>query len=242
MIADLTIASYAMIAIAVFAGAILQRLAGQGYGMIAAPVTALFAPQHLPATILLLGLLIGASALSMDLKEVNWKEARPGFAGRSLGAILGAALATSIADTGGFGLVVGSLILTAIVISVSGWRAPITAPNLFIAGTVAGTMGTVVAVGAPPMAILYAGEEPVRSRAMQNLFFGWGMIWSIGALGFAGLIDRADVIVMITLIPVAAAGLYLSRSFAGRAGKWPMRPIALSIAGLAAIILMGRSL
>lgn len=239
---DLTPAAFAAVAAAVFLGAMLQRLAGQGYGMVAAPVTALVAPQHLPATILLLGLAVGASALSMDLRAVDWREAWPGFAGRALGAGLGAVIAVALTDRDGFGLVVALIILAAIGLAISGWRARITPLNLVVAGTTAGVMGTVVAVGAPPMAILYANEAAVRSRAMQNLFFGWGMIWSIGALAVAGLIDRADLALTLALSPVAALGLVAARPMAARAAGWPMRPVALSIAGLAALILLGRSL
>ena len=242
VVVDVSMPIFGALGLAVFLGTILQRLAGQGFGMIAAPIAALVAPQHLPATILLLGIVVGASALSMDLKAVSWKEAAPGFFGRALGAFAGAGIAAAISAQSGFGVLVGALILFAVGLSASGLHLPITNRNLFLAGTTAGVMGTVVAVGAPPMAILYANEDPVRSRAMQNLFYAWGMVWSVSALLIAGLIDVSDVLLTLALVPIAVSALFLSRPMAHWAAAWPMKPIALSIAGLAAIMLIGRSI
>ena len=42
----------AALALSVCCAAMLQRLAGQGLGMVSAPVMALLAPGHLPATLL----------------------------------------------------------------------------------------------------------------------------------------------------------------------------------------------
>ena len=50
-------------AMAVFLGTLVQRLSGAGYGMFAAPVMALVAPEWLPGTVVLVGFLIGAGSL-----------------------------------------------------------------------------------------------------------------------------------------------------------------------------------
>ena len=97
MIAGLSLTAFAIVSAAIFCGTIVQRLSGQAYGMIAAPVMALVAPQHLPAAIILLGVMVGAGAISMDMSAVNWREAGPGFAGRAAGAGAGAAIAAASA-------------------------------------------------------------------------------------------------------------------------------------------------
>ncbi|MEO0363449.1 MAG: TSUP family transporter [Pseudomonadota bacterium] len=241
LFAGLSLAAFAVVAAAVFAGTIAQRLSGQAYGMIASPIVALIAPEHLPATILILGLFVGAGALSMDLSAVSWREAGPGFAGRAAGAVIGAALAAKLADTAGFGVAVALLVLAAVALSVSGLRPAIRPATLATAGCVAGVMGTITAIGAPPMAILYAHEEAKRSRAMQNLFFGFGMVCSISSLAAFGVVDRADLILALWLLPVSALALLAARPAARALEGRSIRPMALTLATVAAFAILARS-
>ena len=66
-------------------------------------------------------------------------------------------------------------VLIGIALSLSGLRIAIRPVSLIIAGIAAGLMGTITAVGAPPMA-LYQYEPAKRARAMQNAFFFWGHV------------------------------------------------------------------
>lgn len=242
MIVDLSVLAFAGMAFVVLCGVVVQRISGQGLGMIAAPVIALIAPQHLPAILILLGGLVGAAATSMDLSAVNWREAKPGFVGRLLGAFAGAGIASVLVERDTFGVAVAFIVLTAVALSLLGLRAPITRLTLVIAGLTAGIMGTITAIGAPPMAILYAREEARRSRAMQNLFFLWGMVWSGGALAIMGLISRENLLVAVALAPVALLGLWLSRPAARWLEGRSVRPIALGLSSAAALTLLARSL
>jgi len=73
-------------AMTVFVGTLVQRLSGAGYGMFAAPVMALVAPEWLPGTVVLVGFFIGAGSLMNARDAVEWRDLPPGFAGRILGA------------------------------------------------------------------------------------------------------------------------------------------------------------
>lgn len=242
LIAGLALLPFIAVAAAVLLGTVIQRLSGQAYGMVAAPVFALFAPQHLPAAVLILGLVVGAGALSMDLGDVDWREAAPGFAGRAAGGGLGAWLAAALTDTGGFTVAVALIVLFAVALSASGLRAPIRPATLAGAGLAAGVMSTITAIGAPPMALLYAHEPAARARAMQNLFFLWGMVWSIGALAVVGLVRADDLTLVAALAPFAALGLLAARPAARALAGRPIRPVALTLATLAALILLARAL
>jgi hypothetical protein len=59
---ELSTTAFIIAFVAVGVGAVVQRLAGQAFGMIASPLIAIVAPQHLPATVLMLGLFVGLSA------------------------------------------------------------------------------------------------------------------------------------------------------------------------------------
>lgn len=227
-------------AAAVLVGTVVQRIAGQGLGMIATPMVALVAPHYLPATVLLVGLAVGLSSASVDRAAIAPKELPPGFAGRALGAAIAAWLASWLVGSETFATLIALVIFAGIALSLLGARVRIAPPSLFLAGTAAGVMGTLTAVGAPPMALLYQHEEARRSAAMQNAFFGFGMIVSILALLIAGLVAWRHVVLAATLLPVVALGLALAQPLAKRYGRRQMRPVALSLSGLAACVLLLR--
>ena len=241
MIAGLTIAAFSALAVAIFVATLTQRLSGQGLGMVGAPVVAIIAPEHLPSTLLILGLLIGAGAISLDVSAINWREARPGLAGRAVGGFIGAGIAALVIDPDLFAVIVAIIILVAIALTLSGLKVAITPVSLSIAGATAGIMGTLTAVGAPPMAILYSGEEAKRSRAMQNLFFLWGMFWSLGSLTFLGLVGRSDLMLALALAPAAIFALIISRPVAGLMDGRSIKPYALGASAIGAVTLLWRA-
>ncbi len=228
--------------LAVFVGALVQRLAGLGLGMIATPVLAIFLPEFLPATILLLGLVIGLSSSAMDRSAIAKSELAPGFAGRALGAVLAAWLASQIAGTSGIAIAVGFSVLLAVALSLAGLRAAITPRNLFVAGGAAGLMGTLTAIGAPPMAMLYQYEESKRSRAMQNVFFAFGMLVSIAALAAFGQVTARHLMLAGLLLPAVLAALGLATLLQGRFERQSIRPWALGLSTTAALILLSKTL
>lgn len=223
---------------AAFIGTLMQRLAGQGFGMITAPMLALIAPEYLPATLLLLGGMIGLSATALDFSDVDQRELPAGLLGRALGAVIAAMIAVRLTNTDALALLIAVVIFLGIALSLVGVRVAITRASLFSAGTLAGIMGTLTAVGAPPMALLYQYEHQKRSAAMQNAFFLWGMIVSIAALWVAGLVGWRHVAMAVTLSPIVLIGLAVAQPLSRRVARAQMRPWALGLAGLAATSLM----
>jgi len=234
--------AWGAVAAAVFLGTLLQRLAGQGFGMISAPIVAMAAPEYLPATLLLIGAAVGFSASAVDPKAVTRRELPPGFAGRALGAVLAAWIAATLPDPALFAALVAGVVYLGIALSLIGVRVAIRPVSLFAAGIAAGIMGTLTAVGAPPMALLYQHETQRRSAAMQNVFFAWGMVVSILALAGVGLLGLRHIALAATLIPAALIGLALAEPLAWRVARAAIRPYALALAGLAATALLIRQI
>lgn len=228
--------------VAVFCGALLQRLAGQGFGMLAAPLIAMVAPEVLPAALLFLGIAVGAGAVSVDRTQLCRAELLPGFAGRTLGAVLAAMIAARLAAPEALAALVALMVYLGIALSLIGLRVPIIAPTLFGAGTLAGIMGTLTAVGAPPMALLYQHETQARSAAMQNAFFAFGMAVSVAALGWQGLLSLRALGFAALLAPAVPLALWLARPLSARVARRAIRPWALGLAGLAATTLLIRLL
>jgi uncharacterized membrane protein YfcA len=242
LIAEIGLGAWLFCLVSVTVGTVLQRLAGQGFGMVAAPMVALVAPQMLPAALLLLGLFVGLSAFRADFGAVNLRELPPGFAGRTLGAIIAALIAAQLVETDHLGFAIACIVFVAIGLSLVGLRVAIRPISLFLAGTTAGIMGTLTAIGAPPMALLYQHEERARSAAMQNTYFMFGMAVSLSALTWQGLIHQRAVLFALMLAPGVPIGLVLTPVLASRLKGYPMRPIALGLAGTSATTLLLKSL
>lgn len=220
----------------------LQRLAGQGFGMVAAPFVTMVAPGYMPAALLLVGLVAGFGATALDRSAIRRADLPAGFAGRTLGAVVAAAIATRLTHPDGLAVCVALVIYLGIALSLVGVRVAIRPPALFTAGLTAGIMGTLTAVGAPPMALLYQHEERRRSAAMQNVFFFWGMAVSILALTVVGLVRPRHLALALTLAPFVALGIAASAPLAARVARRSIRPWALGLAGAAATVLLARAL
>lgn len=220
----------------------IQRLSGQAFGIVAAPLIALVAPQFLPAGLLLLGITVGLTSTAVDFSALTRAEIIPGFFGRALGAVVAAMVAASITDVDLIAGLTGIAVLIGIALSLSGLRIVIRPVSLVTAGVAAGLMGTITAVGAPPMALLYQHEPAKRARAMQNAFFFWGMCVSVLALAWQGLITAKHLIFAGSLLPAIVLGLAVSMPLAKRLERHAIRPYALGLSVIAATTLIGRLL
>ncbi|QDC11351.1 sulfite exporter TauE/SafE family protein [Oceanicola sp. D3] len=229
-------------ALAVTCGTVVQKLSGAGFGMIAAPIMTITAPEWVPGTILLLGVLIGIGAVLGARDAIVRSDLPAGFSGRLIGAVLAAFVASAVVGTDLLPVVIALIVLFAVALSLAGLSMPITPQTLFGAGVTAGIMGTLTGIGAPPMAILYSRVEARRSAATQNAFFGFGMIVSIGALAFAGLIRGPQIALAVSLAPLVPLTLIAVRPLVARFERGAIRPWALGLATLSALILLTKAL
>ena len=147
-------------------------------------------------------------------------------------------LAASLSGETGIRVLVAAAVLLGVGLSVIGARVAINHGSLFTAGLTAGVMGTLTAVGAPPMALLYQHEAARRSRAMQNLFFFWGMSVSLPALAWQGLLGADDAVFALMLAPAAVLGVLISIPLAKHTERATVRPIALGFSTVSALVLL----
>lgn len=229
-------------AVAVLLGTTLQRLSGAGFGMIVAPIMTLMAPEWVPGSILLLGLVVGLGAILGARQAIVMTDLAPGFAGRLIGGVLAASIATIVVGSPALPVIVACIVLFAVALSLAGMSLAISARSLFGAGFTAGIMGTLTGIGAPPMAILYSRVEARRSAATQNAFFGFGMVVSIVALAIAGLIRAPQLAFAASLAPLVPLSLFVARPLATRVERGSIRPWALGLATLSALVLLANSL
>lgn len=229
---------YAVAFAVIVVAAIAQSALGVGFGIVAAPVLAALDPVLVPGTVMILGTF---TALVVALRErAGWRFGHLGYAlvGRIGFSLLGA-LVASLLSPQLFLLVFAALILAAVALSLSGLRIAPTRRNLFLAGSASGFMGTITAVGTPPLAIVYQYAPGAEVRANLSAFFAVGGLISILSLAAFGELGLADLALSLALLPAMVLGYLLSPLLARRTDRGWMRPAMLALCiGAAGLLLV----
>lgn len=229
--------AYAVIAFAT----VVQYRAGVGFGLMAAPLLALFAPALVPVPIIILTLLTAGTAMLSVRGGIDWREVSWSVSGRFLGSLVGAAILVRLTDEKQFMLVFGALIALAVAMSLAGFRFRFSNRLLLVMGSISGLTATITSVGGPPMAIAYQDQTAEHARPNMSAFFAIGCVVILVVLQVNGLIRRADIVHAAVLAPGLALGVLLAPFFKGLIDR-NFRKILLAISGASAILLIVRGL
>lgn len=227
--------------VAVVLATVSQRLTGGAFGMVAAPLIALLAPERMPAGVLLISLAATLAATPRRGAAPDWGEVAPAALGRGAGALAAAAVVALAPDPGAVAVLVACAVLVGVALSLSGLRLAVTRASLAAAGVVSGLTGTLTSVGAPPMQLLYQHRLGEGTRATLSAFFTIGIVLSLSALAVQSQIGAADVIFAASLAPAAACGLALGAWSARRVTGRALRPVVLGLATAASGAILVRA-
>lgn len=216
----------------VLAGACLQGVAGYGIGTLCAPLLFLINPLFIPGPLTLNAALLTVMMLVRNRSSLSFRELRFAIGGDIAGTVL-AGLTLMVLSTQGFELAFGILILLAVILSVAGLRPGLTPRSSTLAGAASGYMGTITAVGGPPIALIYQDQKGPLVRANMSAFFTFASCASIAALALSGFIQQRELKLFLVTFPGVVAGFALSGLLVNRVPFQAMRPIILSIAALA---------
>ena len=244
MAADLILYSpgqTAIIVVIIFLAAIIQVVLGMGFGMMAAPLAALIDPSLVPAPVMIAGMVTACWTAWVERRDIIWQEVGFGTTGRLFGIFAAVLVLSHVAGGKTFLLVFGVLTGLAVIISASGWRMRFDMPNLVGISVVSGFMGTITSVGAPPLAVLYAGQPAQTSRATLSAFFAFGAIMSLSAQFGTGLAGRAELIHGLMMLVPMLAGIAAAARIKSRFDR-RYRTALLAVAGMASVLLIYRGL
>ena len=213
-------------------GASLQGVAGYGIGTLSAPLLFLISPLFIPGTLVLNAIVLTVMMLARNRAGISFREVKFAIGGNVVGTTLAGATFLVI-TSGAFDIVFGALIIFGVILSVAGIRPKLTPRNSVIAGAASGYMGTLVAVGGPPIALIYQNEKGPRVRANMSAFFLFSSCASIVALIFAGQIGMLELTLFAVTFPGVLIGFLLSALLVRRLPFEAMRPLILVIAALA---------
>ncbi len=232
--------AFLVVALALFIGAILQGVIGFGMIVLAFPVLIMVEPVLIPQTTLICAFPMVFVMAWRNRGHSDWSEVAWFSLGRVPGYV-GALAILSILSRTQLSILGGSSVLAAVIISL--WAPAIkrTRPALLIAGSVSALFGTAMGIGGPPIGILYQNETGERLRSTVSLQMLFGAPASLAVLLLASKINATDIRTGFALLPFTLGGNYTS--------KWViphfdqrLRPLILTVCGLAAIFALGRVL
>ncbi len=199
----------------IICASILQVSIGMGFGMLASPLIALVKPELVPGSILAMGLFVAFSGAWRERKNILKQELKLGIGGRVIGTVMAFGLLVIIPDVESFFIVFGSIMLIAIGMTAYGIKLKFSDKNLLNLSIVSGLMGSITAVGAPPMAIIYHDRDPAIIRPTLNAFFFSSCVLGLLSLGLSGWISFQHFIAAIIFIPAMFVGILVSAPFKG---------------------------
>lgn len=231
---DITLIQLILANLALAAGACLQGVAGYGIGTLSAPLLFLVSPTLVPGVALLNAFVLNILMLLRHHQSLSFRPVRYAIGGNIIGTAL-AAITLAFLTAQGFELAFGVLILLAVGMSVMGVKPSLSARNSILAGSASGYMGTITAVGGPPIALIYQNETGPLVRANLSAFFLFACLASIAALAPAGYIGTGELKLLLLTCPGVFVGFWLSGHLVNRLPFNALRPIILSIAALAGV-------
>jgi uncharacterized membrane protein YfcA len=224
--------------IVVFAS-ILQVSIGMGFGMLASPLIALVKPELVPGSILAMGLFVAFSGAWRERHNISFNELKLGIVGRIIGSVMAFGLLLLIPDVESFFIIFGVIMLIAIGMTAYGRKIPFSDKSLLNLSIVSGLMGSITAVGAPPMALIYHDRDPAIVRPTLNAFFFAGSVLGLISLGFSGWISVQDFIAAIIFIPAMFVGILISTPFKKLPSAF-MSKLLLGLSAVASVLLILR--
>ena len=226
--------------IVIFAS-VLQVSIGMGFGMLASPLVALVKPELVPGSILAMGLFVAFSGAWRERSNISMNELKLGVVGRVIGSIMAFGMLLIIPDVESFFIIFGVIMLIAISMTAFGNKIPFSDKSLLNLSVVSGVIGSITAVGAPPMALIYHDKDPAIVRPTLNAFFFSGSALGLISLGLSGWISVQDFLAAVLFIPAMFVGILISEPFK----KLPsalMSKLLLSLSAIASILLILRGL
>ena len=220
-------------------GFTLQGAVGFGMGILGSPILVLIDSRLVPGPILASSMLFTMCLAVRERRAIDLAGARWAIVGRVVGTIPATVLLASLPSEQ-LGLLFGGIVLLAVAISASGVHVEPRPMSLLAGGALSGIMGTIAAIGGPPMALLYQRAHGAEVRGTLSAVFVVGTVVSLAALVAVGRFGGEEIRLTLLLLPGALFGFVVSRRVASRLDRGYTRPAVLIVATVAGIVVVVR--
>jgi uncharacterized membrane protein YfcA len=234
---EISVTAFAFVLVMVTFGALIQGSIGFGLGFALAPVLTLILPQAVPATILFLTLPVVVTIALRERRAINVRGFLLITAGRIPGTLVGV-LILVIVPVDLLAVVLGLMILAGVTMSAIGAGFELQDRTQFVAGLASGIMGTTVAIGGPPLALVYQDRSGAELRSTLSVAFVVGVILSLAGLAIASKVQGWHALFALELLPGLVIGLLASNFAAPFLDKRWLRPAVLTFAAVSAVIVV----
>ena len=232
----------AVLAFVLVVGAAVQGLVGLGLGLVAAPVVTILDPALMPELMLVLAALL--PLLTLDPFTRRHRLARPGLA--APGPCAGHGGRRGVpgvpSPTATWASPWDSMVLVAVVLSLTRVSVPVRPATLVAAGLVSGAAGTATSIGGPPVALLYQHRSSTQIRSTLAVMFTLGSAVSLVGLWLGGRFEERVLFLALLLTPCLAVGALLGIWVHGVVPDRGVRYGVLAVCAASAMVLLVRSL
>jgi uncharacterized membrane protein YfcA len=228
------------IGVIILAGGLAQGATGVGLGLVAAPIVAAIEPRLVPGPLLIIMVFASAWTAWRDRVDINWSWTGPALVGRIPGTVL-AAWVLGLLSLQLYSIAFALAVMLGVVASVISPRITPSRTGLIAGGFGSGFMGTLTAIGGPPIILAIQNGPPPVVRATLSVFFTFGALMSILALYLFGQFGRQELLLGLAIAPPMLIGVYASRYLKQWVDTDVMRPVLLGMALVAAPLLIFRA-
>jgi len=194
----------------VILSSIIQSSISFGFALISSPILIMFNPSFVPVPLLLSSLLLSIIMVIRDRQSINIRELKMPLLGRIIGSLLSALIISIISEVI-FGIIFGFIIILGVLISFLDYDIKTTEFNLLIAGFFSGLMGTIAAIGGPPIALAYQNRKGSVIRATLSGFFVIGTIISLLAISVFKGVNFNEIKLFLFIAPALIIGFIISK-------------------------------
>ncbi len=222
-------------------GAMVQGSVGFGLGLLAAPTLMLIDARMVPGPLLVASLaltllLSHRERAAIDATGLTWA-----LGGRLVGVTAGASTLAALTQ-GDIALAFGLMVLASVVLSASGLHLEPRPGTLVAAGVLSGFMGTVTAIGGPPIALLYQRADGPRVRGTLSAFFAVGISLSLVSLRLVDRLGALEFVLAAALMPGIVVGFAVSAVTSRVLDRGLTRIAILVVSGVVGVVLLLRQL
>ncbi len=215
----------------VMCGTLIQGVIGYGIGMFCAPLLFMINPDYVPGPMVLISTVLTIIMLLRDKSDLRADQVSWTMFGGFFGVIIAGVILNSV-SLKQFQVVFGLLILLAVVISIVGYSPKVNRVTTAIAGYLSGFMGTLTAVGGPPVALLYQKVKAAELKANLSAFFLFLNIIIVTTLIWIDKLNLDSLYLLVTVLPGLFCGFYLSSLASKYVNPRQLRYFILSFSAL----------
>ena len=219
----------------------MQGGAGFGLALFAAPLLILIDSRFIPGPMLLSALVLTLLMAVRGREAIHVRGVLWTIVGRVPGVVCGALVLAALPQ-GELAVLFGALVLIGVVMMVSGLALRPQRGTLLVAGALSGFMGTVAAIGGPPIALVYQRHPGPELRSTLAGYFVAGSSMSLLALLFVGRFGRDELVLSAVLVPGILIGYAASLRLARWLDQGRTRAAVLVVSALSAVLVLVRTL